>query len=249
MGGKMETKTVSRALVLLKEVASQPLKVQELADRLGVHKSTISRLSATLEEHGFLRLNNEKKYELGYSIFELAHIVRENLDIRKVARPYLEKLGNATLETIHLGILDGWDVVYIDKIDCKGSIRMYSRIGRRAPAYCTGIGKALLAFNPLQEIDLNKVSLKKFTKNTLSTKEDLFKELETIREGGLAWDRCEHEDGISCIAAPVFDFSGSAIASISISKYSSSNNLTDFIPVLLEGAQEISRRMGYVPAI
>ncbi len=243
--------TVSRALKLLKVIATRPMRVQEVAASLNIHKSSASRLLSVLQEDNFVRLNQEKKYELGYAVFELAYILKENLDLRVVARPYLETISATTNETVHLAILDGGEVVYIDKIDANRLIRMYSRTGRRASSYCTGVGKAILAYLPAKQLDrvLNTMEFKKYTENTIITKEALQAELVEIRKNSLAWDREEHEEDIYCIAAPIFDFSNRVIASISISitvKYASVEKLASYEADLKESAENISREMGHV---
>ncbi len=243
--------TVSRALKLLKVIATRPMRVQEVAVILNVHKSSASRLLSVLQENNFVRLNREKKYELGYAVFELAYILKENLDLRVVARPYLEAINATTNETVHLAILDGAEVVYIDKIDSNRLIRMYSRTGRRASSHCTGVGKAILAFLPPKQLNklLDKMELKKYTSNTIITKEALQTELKEIRKNSLAWDREEHEEDIYCIAAPIFDFNKRVIGSISISitiKYTSVEKLVSYEAELKKSAENISREMGYV---
>lgn len=241
--------TIDRSLKLLKKIAEQPMTVSEVAAELGIHKSTASRILSTLKNEHFLRLNSDKKYELGFAIFELAHALRESLDLRHAARPYMQVLSGITRETIHLAVYEDGEVVYVDKIDCKRSVRMYSRIGRRANAYCTGVGKALLAYQAPEELKkIEQLQFQRFTENTITVPQELLAELETIRQVGLAWDRGEHEADIYCIAAPIFDFSGAAIASISISitiKYTSLEKLASYIGDLQHTAREISREMGY----
>lgn len=242
--------TVERAIKLLKKISTEPLSVQEAADKLGVHQSTASRLISTLQKEYLIRINSNK-YELGYAIYELAHSMRERLDILDVARPYLEELSNISNETIHLAVLDGYDVVYVDKIDSKRSIRMYSRIGRRSPLYCTGVGKALLAFMPAKDIDLKKIQLRPYTKNTITSLDKLNIELENIRSSYIAWDRGEHEEDIYCIAAPIFDFDNNVIASVSISamiKYIKTEELAAHSKYLIKAVKGISQKMGHISA-
>lgn len=244
----MGVQTVERALFILKQIANTPMRVQDVAEMLDIHQSNASRLLQTLYKENFIRLNSEKKYELGYAIFDLAHLINERLDIRSVARPYIEELSDLTNETIHLAILDGVDVVYLDKIDSKRSVRMYSRVGRRAPAYCTGVGKALLAFSPKQSIDWSKIKLTRITENTITDLDKLKLELQNIRKTGISWDREEHEYEIYCVAAPILDFNSYAIASISISvtlKYTKTKMLASYENYLARTALSISRKMGY----
>lgn len=224
------------------------MKVSEVALELDVHKSTASRILATLQKEGFLRLNSHKEYQLGFTIFELANSLKEKIDLLSVAKPHMQTLGKATGETIHLAIFDNNEIVYLDKIDSSRSFRMYSRIGRRAKAHCTGIGKALIAYLPKEEVNVKKFILTRYTNNTIVDPEILVDELKTIRKHCLAWDREEHEEDIFCIAAPIFDFNNYAIASISITttiKYTPLEKLDSFIPDLHIAAKHISREMGY----
>lgn len=244
-------KTVSRALKLLKLLADHPLRVQDVADELGIHKSSASRLLSTLKKENFVQLNADRRYEPGYAIFELAHIFRDSLDLRKVARPYLKKINNLTCETIHLAVPDNNEVVYIDKLDAKHLIRMYSLVGKRAQFHCTGVGKAILAFLPgeVRNNILEKTRLNRYTGSTITSRESLIKELNRIREQYLAWDNGEHEEDIYCIAVPIFDFSNMVIASISISvtvKYTPIEKLASYERLLKEAALNISKNLGYV---
>lgn len=250
IGGLRRIETVARALELLKLLVNNPLRVQEVADQLGIHKSTASRLLSTLQEAGFVRLNHDRKYELGYAVFELAHALSENMDLRKLARPHLEVLNKDTNETVHLAVLDGGEIIYIDKIDTSRPLRMYSRIGKRAHAYCTGVGKALLAYLPTEELEsvLANISFKRFTDRTIVDKTQMYSELKKIRSNGIAWDRGEHEEKIYCIAAPIFDFNDRVVASISISStitYTPEEVLAGYSGKLLDAAEAISRAMGY----
>lgn len=242
--------TVSRALILLKKLAERPMRVQDATEELGIHKSSASRLLSTLQKEKFVQLNSDRKYKLGYAVFELAHIFKDSLDVGVVARPYLETLNNITRETIHLAVPDNQEVVYIDKLDAKRSVRMYSLIGKRARLYCTGVGKAILAFLPdeIKNEIIEKMDLVKYTCNTITSKEKLFEELKKIRHNYLALDNGEHEEDIYCIAAPIFDFDRKVIASISISisiKYSTITDLSRYQNLLRKNTMLISRELGY----
>lgn len=250
-GGITRLETVVRALRLLRLLAKKPLCVQEVAEQLEVHKSTASRLLSSLRKERFVRLNAERKYELGYAVFELANALCENMDILKMARPYLEEMHRKTNETVHLAVIDGTDVIYLDKIDTARAIRMYSRVGKRAHAYCTGVGKVLLAYLPPSKLNkiLSQISFKPLTKNTIVDVNQMTSELQEIRSHGLAWDHGEHEEGIYCIAAPVLGFNDQVIAAISISittNYTSVDLLASYSDLLTETAKGISKLMGYV---
>ena len=249
--GVQKVKTVSKALKILKILGERPMKVQEIAEKMGIHKSSASRILGTMCREGFVKVGKDKKYQLGFAVFELAHLVAESLDIREVARPYLKNLNLLTNETVHLCVLENGEVVYIDKIDSQRLVRMFSRVGKRAQPYCTGVGKAILAFLPEQELDqvLEKIKFNGYTANTITDKEHLKEELFKVRQEGIAWDREEHEKDIYCIAAPILDIKGNPVASISISitsRYTTVEILESYIEPLKEATRSISRELGYV---
>ena len=139
------------------------------------------------------------------------------MEIVKVARPYIEELVEKCDETVDLGVYDKNEVVFVDKKESTRSVRMVSSIGKRLPLHCTGTGKALLAFLPESEIDkVISRGLARYTDNTITTPEDLRRELAKIRTDGYAVDRQEFEMGVKCVGAPVLDPDGRAVAAISI---------------------------------
>ena len=243
-------KTIQTALIILKILGDNPLSVKMLSEKLNLHKSSVSRILSTLRNEKFVRLNDEKKYELGYEIFQLANKFSDNLELLNISRPYLEYLNKITGETVHIGILNETEIVYLDKIECSHPIRMYSRIGKRVDAYCTGLGKSILAYLPKKNLEevLDRISFVPYTANTIKNKSDLIKELNEIKESGIACDNGEHEDDIFCISAPIFDFHKKVIASISISatkKYKDLEALQAFEENLKQTCAEISEKLGF----
>lgn len=242
--------TVIRALKVLKSLANKPLSVQEVADVMEVHKSTASRLLSSLKKEKFVHLNSNGKYQLGYAIFELSHAWSSNQDVISISAPYLKMLNKETNETIHLAILDEWQIVYINKIDSSKAIKMNSTIGKRAPAYCTGIGKAILAFNSKDQkkTTIKKTEFIRYTDNTITDENKLNSNLDKVVEDGIAWDLGEHEEEIICIAAPIFDRSNEVIAGISISAtkvYTSEEVMRSYKGLLLSTCKDISKLLGY----
>ena len=194
--------------------------VTRLSERLGYSKSTIHRILETLKRLRYVRQNQtNERYTLAIRIFELGIRSVEEVDLVNVARPVLETLAAQTNETVHLAVLDDWAVVYLDKIDSPHLLRMFSSVGRRAPAYCTGLGKALLAWQHEEAIDawLAGTELVQHTANTITRSDRLKQVLGEIRDRGYATDVEEHEVGIRCTAAPVRDRSGQVVAAISVS--------------------------------
>lgn len=246
--------SLERALRIIEILAhsEKPLGVTELGKLIGVHKSTAYRLIYTLRQFGYVDQDEEtEKYYLGLKPLELSSIINERLDIKKLVRPYLEELSDKTGETIHLAVREEDDVVYIDKIESKHTVRMYSRIGARAPLYCTALGKCLLAFGPESVIErwISKESLPRKTENTIKTGKKLARELEEVRLKGYALDREEFEPGVRCVGIPILNKSGKAIAAVSVSIpafRATEEKINEIIPLLLRIKSEISEKLKYL---
>lgn len=226
--------------------------VSDIAARLRMHKSTVLRLLATLEHCGYVEQDlATRRYRLRLKLFELGSQVVGRTDLLKEARPVLERLNRECGEVVHLGVLDEGQVVYVEKVESTHTIRMYSRIGRRSPLHCTGVGKALLAFLPSEEIVriIETKGLKGYTPNTITDRSALLRHLEDVRARGVAFDNEEHEPGIRCVAAPVWDRTGALVAAISVAGPSlrmTPERLEELARPVMEAALEISRRLGYV---
>lgn len=243
------SQSVDRALVLLELLADGPQRLGPLAEQLGTHKSTVLRLLQTMEARGFVRRNgSEPQFELGLRILELASVIVAELDVRSVARPHIEKLAADTGETVHLATVDGAEVVYLDKVESIHPVRMYSRVGARAPVHCTGVGKAIIAYrDPSGWPDLD---YHRYTDRTIASRQELEEEARRIRQRGYARDEREHEDSIRCIAAPVFDSNGDPVAAISVScpaSRMSEKALLSHVDNLQAAAAAITRELGGDP--
>src|SRR5690625_253937 len=200
------------------------LGVTELANKLDISKSTIYRFVATLEEEGYLKKNEStQQYQFGLGMFELASKVVNQKNWISDIHPYLVDLKDKVQETVHLGVEDNGEVVYIDKVDCDRSVRMYSKVGRRSPLYCTGIGKAILAhLSEEQKVQISQqFEFHPYTDHTITNVDDLQMELKKIRAQGYSFDMEEHELGVKCTAAPIFNYKGDVIGAISIAGPSS----------------------------
>lgn len=217
--GEVRVLSAGRVLDLLDLLSrSGPLGVSEIARRMAISKTVAWRLADTLHERGYaVKDPDTRRYMLGLKVLELSASVRYRLEIVKVARPYIEELVGKCDETVDLGVYDRNEVVFVDKKESTRSVRMVSSIGRRLPLHCTGTGKALLAFLPDSEIDrVISRGLARYTDNTITTPEDLRRELARIRADGYAVDRQEFEMGVKCVGAPVLNPDGKAVAAISI---------------------------------
>jgi IclR family transcriptional regulator, KDG regulon repressor len=246
--------SLERALTLLNKLSEYPdgIQITRLSEQVGLTKSTIHRLLATLSSMNYVVKDEETdKYKLGLQVLFLSRNLLNNSDIVTVSKPFLEKLSQEVNETVHLCIEDRGEVVYIDKIESTQTIRMYSRVGSRAPMYCTGVGKILLSDkNPdvFEEI-VSKINFIPKTPSTITSKEQFIEEIEKVKSQGYALDNAENEIVLRCIAAPIFDHKGKIIASFSISGPSNRVTLELINDSLIEKMKQysiaISRNLGY----
>lgn len=240
-----------RVLRLLSD--GRPRTLTQLSAESGMSVSTTFRLLATLSAHSLLeRDRGDGKYRLGLAVLEMARSYLEGNDLRRVALPVLERLRDETGETVHLGILDDMEVVYLEKLHGHHAIGlMSSRVGGRSPAYCTGLGKVLLAHRDPHEVErhFEANGLKSFTSNTLRTVPDLMQHLESVRAQGYGLDDGEHEPEVRCVAAPVFELSGQAVAAVSVSgpgaRMDPLQGQWQLIQRVQQAAAEISHRLGH----
>lgn len=244
--------SLARAVRILEAFGhNEKMGVTEISKKLGLPKSSTHEIVSTLVTEGILEKDqNNSRYWLGVKLFELGNRARANLEIRKVATPFLKELNEYFDETVHLTILDSSEVLYVECFESTKRLRTYSVIGVRAPLYCTAVGKAIMAFLPEEEIlnIIKEKGLPRFTPNTITEKEHLMKELSKIREKGYAVDNMEHEEGVRCIGAPIRSHSGEVFASISLSGPSQRINLeksSDAAGRIITAANEISRKMGF----
>lgn len=244
------SQTVDRALSLLKRMADSPQSLADLAGYLDVHKSTALRLAQSLERAGFARKTGDGHYIPGTQLLRIAAKTLDKFDLRESARQHLSALNKSCGHTIHLASLVDNEVVYIDKYESTASIRMYSQVGKSALLHASGVAKAILAFQNTDSLDrlLAGYAFTKYTPQTLTTREDLERELREIAARGYAFDRGEFEDFISCIAAPVRSADGSISSAVSVSAprpIASLDELESLLPQLLEATQSISEASGW----
>lgn len=217
-----QVRSVHRATSILKLfINSQGLiSLTEISRETGLNLVTAYRLTSTLITEGLLEQTTESgKYRLGVTALALGNAYLHSNDLYQRAHPKLVELRDECGETVHLSILDGSEIVYLEKLPGLHPIGlMSSRVGGRSPAYCTGVGKALLAYQPMEKIRTmySKVILFPYTPNTITSLDGLLDEFSKIRAIGYALDKEEHEIGVACVAAPVFDHSG-IMAAISLS--------------------------------
>ncbi|MCU1686320.1 MAG: IclR family transcriptional regulator [Amycolatopsis sp.] len=244
------SQSLDRALTLLSELAKEAKTLDQLAEAVGVHKSTVLRLLRTLESHHFVRREGTRYYRLGSALFDLANQALEDRDVRRSSQPALAELNARTGHTIHLATYEDGEVVYIDKYEGHHSVRMYSRIGKRAPLHCTAVGKVLVAAMPVaRRIEIaEKLDYVVLTGNTITNPADFLAELDNVALRGYAVDNAEHEDFIHCIAAPIRGAGGEvlAAASMSIPKVLLDfDGLLALVPELVAAADEASIHSGW----
>jgi IclR family KDG regulon transcriptional repressor len=240
-----------RILGLLSD--GKPRSLQALSREINLSTSTTYRQLSTLVHHRYIERDEQtNQYSLGLACLELARAYYKSNDVRRAALPELDRLRNETKETVHLGVLDEVEVVYIEKLDGLQPIGlMGSQVGGRAPAYCTGVGKALLAHVPPDVVRHNfgGKRLRRYTPNTIVTLKGLFAELVTVNARGYAVDDGEHESGVCCVAAPIRDMRGDVIAALSVSgpadRMDPIERNDNMIGNALRTARRISAKMGY----
>jgi DNA-binding IclR family transcriptional regulator len=237
--GRYTVDAAAKALELLStfSFAERRLSLSELASRTGIPRATAFRLLSTLEASGFVTKVGVE-YQLGVKCFVIGNIVAADLDLKEVAQPHLVALRDATRETTHLAILDHWRVVYLERLPSPHPVGfMRSRVGAILPAFCTALGKTLLA--GLQEAEVGAwagaETFPRMTPNTITSAKRLLKELRAVRVRGYALDEEEHELGVRCVAAPVRNHEGKVVAAISVA------GPTDRMPRTLAGSDIASK--------
>jgi len=245
--------SIDRALQILELFSLEKPEwgVTEISKALNIYKSNVHNVLTTLAEKGFVKKDPKTdKYKLSIKFFELGSIVIKNMDLRKIAHPYIEELSKEFNETVHLGVLDKGRVVSIEGEESDKSLCSHIEIGKRTPLHCTAIGKAIMAYLSENEINftIREKGLEKFTENTITTKKELENEFKKIREQGYAVDNMEHEEGVQCVAGPIRDYTGKVIASMSISAPAFRINENDILIIakkVKEYCDCISEGMGY----
>jgi DNA-binding IclR family transcriptional regulator len=245
--------SVATAIRLLKSFSEDQVEIgiSELSRRLGVAKSTVHRLAATLVSEGLLEQDSEtEKYRLGVALFRLGALVRRRMDISSQGRPFIYALREKTNESVHLAILDGTEIMYVYNLESTQAIRMRSDLGVRKPAYCTAEGQAILAFQPTEVIDaVIAQGLTPRTPQTITDPDKLRKTLEAVRQRGCAIEDEESEIGMRGISAPIRNDASEVVASVGLAgpvTRLSKKAIAAFIPHVIETADLISQRLGYI---
>ncbi|MGF6757373.1 IclR family transcriptional regulator [Paraburkholderia sp. GAS42] len=245
-------KTLLKGLLVLEAMANQTgesVSIQALASQLGLTKSNAHRTLQTLAHADYVvRDKVSGNYRTTLKLFELGAMQLARLDVRRMALPAMRQLAERTAETVHLSVIDGDTVIYIDKIDSPQPVRAYSTIGGRAPAWCVATGKALLAFQSSEYLDVYLRELNAYTPITITDRAALKTELAKVARFGYAINRGEWRETVGGVASPIFNALGAAVAAIGISgplERLSQKRMKAFTPDVLAAGADISRAMGY----
>ncbi|MEL6468037.1 MAG: IclR family transcriptional regulator [Pseudomonadota bacterium] len=241
--------TIGKALEVLDLIArfERPVRFSEVLSQSSHPKATLYRLVQTLTSLGMLRYDvDNQTYAPGLRLVSLAHAAWRQSSLAPIARPHVDALSETIGETVHLAQLDGGQVLYVDKRNAADPIEMFSQAGKVGPAYCTGVGKAMLAFlgDAAREVALAQQAWFPHTSHTHTSRASLLDELATVRRDGLAYDREEHETGIICVATPILSETGRSIGALSVTTSTarkSLSDLTEFVPHIKTTAQDIAK--------
>jgi DNA-binding IclR family transcriptional regulator len=245
--------SVSRALAILELLAQSKrgLSLSDISRKLALPKSSVHVLVRTLELIGYLKNNRiSKKYHFGLKLISLSNTALENLEMRELARPFLQDLMLKTGLTVHMAILEGAEAVIIEKIEALGMLRLATWVGRRLDANSSSLGKALLAFDPDQDMSRRLIgrAYARHNRNTITSPDKLARELKKIRELGYAFDDEEGEIGFRCIGAPIYDSASKVIAAVSVAGTSvqiPKENAAKLASAVKATAHEISAHLGH----
>lgn len=218
----------------------------EIVRGTGMPKATVYRLLQELMRLGAVERVGSH-YRMGLRMFELGHLAHPARMLHEKAVPLLSDLRHVTQGTVHLGVLDGAEVVYLEKIIGPRGPRIPSRLGGRMPAYCTGIGKAMLAFTSADRIQtVFESGLDRRTPRTIVMRGPLLRELADVRQSGVAYEREESALGVNCVASPVLDTEGNPIAAISVASLGNTIDPKRVSPAVRAAALSLSRQLAAV---
>lgn len=243
-------RAVERALAVLTCFTNQTpeLTLTQISEQIGINKSTVHRLLATLERSQFLERDTlTGVYRPGNRLLQLAHLALENNDLRRLAIPFLRLLSELHRENVNLSILDGTDVVYLEVIESPQRVKLAAVTGQRLPAFCTASGKSILAFLPDEIVKQSLArGIPQYTQRTLTSPGDLLEDFVRTRERGFAISEQEFEEGINAIAAPIFNAGHQPIASISVAGPAyrlSKERMLEISPSVIDTAHKIAHEV------
>ena len=251
---KSRIQSLERGFEILKCFSSDKpiLRLIDIASKLGISKATVFRYVSTLKDLGYLRKDDEfKGYKLTVKVLDLGFTALNSLGFVDISLPFLEELAHNCQESASMAILDGPDVLYVARTATKRWMSTHLQVGSKLPAYCTSLGKALLAYKSFDELKefFKLTELKPYTPNTITDLDTLKEVLAKIRQDGYAINNQELEIGLISAAAPIHNAKGEVVAAINISMSSARVSLDElkqkFIPILIQIAKQISNALGY----
>lgn len=228
----------------------QEAGISEISRETGINKNMVFRILNTLENEGWVYCH-EQKYSLTLLLFGLASKPISRLSLNTAATPILYELLNETGESTYLGVLKGNKVIYIQHLDGVKDVRVAGRLGGEYDLHCSAPGKVLLAYADADFIEeCASTSLEKRTENSITEKKELLAELERVRQNEYATDCEEFGNGITCVAAPIFDHAGKVVGCVGNSaltlNHDSQSVIDRLLPHVLDAAKQISVRLGGV---
>lgn len=248
-----KNKTVVRSMDILNLFIDHPeLTFQEIIDLSGIPKTSVYRMLSSLEEMQFLEKGPDLKYRLGLIFLQFGSLVSSRLDIRQIAYPIMKELHDDVEEAINLTIQHGKDeTIYIEKIDLKQKVRLYTAVGRKSPLYAGACSRIILAFWPDAKIKeyLENIEIIKYSNGTITDKEKHYELIKRARTDGYTVSHSELENHTSEVAAPIFNHHGNVIAALSIAGMEANyqdEDINVYSKKLIAAADEISARLGYI---
>ncbi len=244
-------KTVVKSLDVLNLFLTRPaLQLNEMVELSGMPKTSVHRMVKSLLDMGFLQRDEQGRYSLGLLFLQFGQLVADRLDIRHVALPLMNQLRDEVGEAVNLIVKDGKEAIYIEKVDTQHPVRLYTKIGRRAPLYAGACSRIILAFLPDEEREqyLRETELAPIGRGTITDRDELRRAIERSRRQGYTVSHSELENDTAAVAAPLFNYTGRMVAGLSIAG-PESRFQADRLPYLVERvkqtAKEISARLGW----
>lgn len=240
--------SITKAITILNcfSYENPRLRLKDISAITGINQPTAYRLLNTLKKFNLIE-QHEVNYSLGRGFLKYEGIVLNSMEIRRICLPYLEELSNNLKLNVNLAVLDDNEVIYVARAETPYCTYGYFHIGMRRPIYCTALGKVLVCKTPEVVSEVFKRDVNRYTLNTITDADTFLKEIEKVSLQGYAVDLEEWNNGINCIAAPLYDATGKIIAGISISGPTSMysvEKLMEYVPILIDYANRLSARMG-----
>jgi IclR family acetate operon transcriptional repressor len=247
-----QVQSLTRGLSILECLAKAEggLTLTDIGQRVQLPPSSVHRLLATLEKMGYVYQAGELgRWYVGLQAFTVGSSFLASRDFIAQSHPYMRRLMDQSGETVNLAILDGTEAVFVDQVQCREMMRTIVKLGSRAPLHASGVGKAMFASLPDDQIDaiLKVRGLPRITGNTITTPETMWASIRVIRQRGWAFDDEEHAQGTRCVASPIYDEHAETLGAISLAGPSSrlpDERIRQLGSLVAHAAEELTRRFG-----